>query len=154
MTELKQRLASTHPPGFSLLEVLVGLIILAVGLLGLAGLQMVSLRQNNEAYIRSQATLQAYDILDRMRANRQYALDGEYAIDYGEQAGTNTPAAVKDDLDLWKNALNATLPGPGDGRVVMTNSTLVAVSIRWNETSVQNATQDDTWQEFTTQSEL
>ncbi len=154
MTELKHRPPTTRAAGFSLLEVLVGLIILAIGLLGLAGMQIVSLRQNNDAYLRSQATLQVYDILDRMRANRRYALDGEYAIGFGEQADADLPAVVKNDLDLWKNTLNATLPGPGDGRIVMTNSTLVAVSIRWNETSAQNATQNSTWQEFTTQSEL
>lgn len=43
---------------------------------------MVSLRQNNDAYLRSQATLQAYDIMDRMRANRSHALDGRYEIEY------------------------------------------------------------------------
>jgi type IV pilus assembly protein PilV len=154
MNGLKQRLTRTHPTGFSLLEVLVGLIILAIGLLGLAGMQMVSLRQNNDAYLRSQATLQAYDILDRMRANRRYALDGEYVIDYGEQPDTGLPDQVYEDLNLWKSSLSATLPGPGDGAVEVTNGTIVTISIQWHETTGQNATQSGTWQEFTTQSEL
>ncbi len=55
--------------GFTLLEVLVAMIVLAIGLLGLAGLQAVSLTRNNESNFRQQAALLAYDITDRMRAN-------------------------------------------------------------------------------------
>ncbi len=55
--------------GFTLIEVLIAMIILAVGLLGLAGLQATSLRNTQSAYNRSQATQLAYDMADRMRAN-------------------------------------------------------------------------------------
>lgn len=55
--------------GFSLLEVLVALLVLSIGLLGLALLQTTSLRMNTESYSRTQATILAYDIIDRMRVN-------------------------------------------------------------------------------------
>jgi type IV pilus assembly protein PilV len=55
--------------GFTLIEVLIATLVLAVGLLGLAGLQATSLRNNLSAYNRSQATQLAYDLADRMRAN-------------------------------------------------------------------------------------
>ena len=55
--------------GFTLIEVLIAMIVLAVGLLGLAGLQATSLRNNQSAYNRIKATQLAYDIADRMRAN-------------------------------------------------------------------------------------
>lgn len=55
--------------GFTLIEVLIAMLVLAVGLLGLAGLQATSLRNNQSAYNRSQATQLAYDLADRMRAN-------------------------------------------------------------------------------------
>jgi type IV pilus assembly protein PilV len=60
-----------HPGngGFTLVEVLVAVLVLAVGLLGLAGLQLASMKSNHSAYRRSQATIAAYDLLDRMRAN-------------------------------------------------------------------------------------
>ena len=58
----------THS-GFTLIEVLISMLILAVGLLGLAGLQATGLRNNLSAYNRSQATQLAYDMADRMRAN-------------------------------------------------------------------------------------
>lgn len=68
--------------GFTLLEVLVALIVLSIGLLGLSGLQTLGLRNNHSAFVRSQATLVTSDIVDRMRANRQAALDGRYNFDY------------------------------------------------------------------------
>ena len=55
--------------GFTLIEVLISMMILAVGLLGLAALQATGLRNNLSAYNRSQATQLAYDLADRMRAN-------------------------------------------------------------------------------------
>ena len=55
--------------GFTLIEVLIAMVVLAVGLLGLAGLQVTSLKNNQSAYNRSQATQLAYDLADRMRAN-------------------------------------------------------------------------------------
>jgi type IV pilus assembly protein PilV len=55
--------------GFTLLEVLVAMIVMAIGLLGLASLQAVSLARGNDSLLRQQAAMLAYDIADRMRAN-------------------------------------------------------------------------------------
>lgn len=55
--------------GFSLIEVLVSVLVLMVGILGVAAMQMVSFQTNQAAYARSQAIYLAQDILDRMRAN-------------------------------------------------------------------------------------
>ena len=57
--------------GFSLLEVLIALVVLSVGLLGLAALQAAGLRGSSSAFQRSQAVVLASDIADRMRVNRQ-----------------------------------------------------------------------------------
>lgn len=59
--------------GFSLLEVLITLIVLAIGLLGFALLQTMNLRYTQSANQRTQATNLAYDLLDQMRANRYQA---------------------------------------------------------------------------------
>ena len=55
--------------GFTLIEVLIAMLVLAVGLLGLAGLQATSLSNSQSAYNRSQATQLAYELADNMRAN-------------------------------------------------------------------------------------
>ena len=56
--------------GFTLLEVLIALLVLSIGLLGLAALQTTGLRSNQMATMRTQATQRAYDMSDRMRANQ------------------------------------------------------------------------------------
>ena len=60
--------------GFSLLEVLVTLVILSLGILGAAGLQRAALQNGHSALLRAQAAQYAYDMADRMRANRAVAV--------------------------------------------------------------------------------
>ncbi len=67
--------------GFTLVEVLVALIILSVGLLSMATLMMASLQTSQSAYMRSQASLLTYDIVERMRANYDQATTtGAYVL--------------------------------------------------------------------------
>jgi type IV pilus assembly protein PilV len=67
-----------HSLGFTLIEVLVSVLILAIGLLGLAGLQARGMKENHNAYLRAQATLMAQDMADRMRANAAGVVAGNY----------------------------------------------------------------------------
>ena len=64
--------------GFSLVELLVAILVLAIGLVGLAALQIAGVRSNQIAYYRSIATQFAYDMADRMRANPVGVADGAY----------------------------------------------------------------------------
>jgi type IV pilus modification protein PilV len=88
--------------GFTLLEVLVAVLVLAIGLLGLARLQMTVMKSNQSAYLRSQASLLAYDISERMRANRTAALGGS-CDNCGHEVGT--PYA---DCTDWIASINTT----------------------------------------------
>lgn len=117
--------------GFSLIEVMISVLVLSVGLLGLAGLQVVSLKQNHNAYLRTQASHLAYDILERMRANRTAALAGNYDIDF-EQAASGT-GLVDVDLAQWKTRVAALLPD-GDGAVsVGVGDGVAVVTVRWDD---------------------
>lgn len=58
-----------HQRGASLIEVMVAVMVLSIGLLGLAMLQAKSLRLNTDAYLRSQATLITNELIEDMRAN-------------------------------------------------------------------------------------
>ncbi|MDA1073997.1 MAG: type IV pilus modification protein PilV [Proteobacteria bacterium] len=55
--------------GYTLMEVLVAVLVMGVGVLGITGLQMLSLQNNRAALMRTEAVQQAYDMLDRIRAN-------------------------------------------------------------------------------------
>lgn len=77
-------------PGFTLIEVLITLVIFAIGLLSVAGLQTISKKANYDALQRTTATLLAHDIIERMRANpRQLA---EYIREPGSEIGGATLA--------------------------------------------------------------
>ncbi len=117
--------------GFTLIEVLVALVILSVGLIGLAALQTGGLRNNNSALIRSRAVLAAEDILDRMRANRADALDEDYDIALGGAVDGTYTGLVFTDLDEWKDGLALSLAN-GDGSVDV-SGVIVTVVVQWTE---------------------
>jgi len=64
--------------GFTLLEVMIAIVVVAFGLLGLAGLQVFALKNNQSAAMRSAATVLASDVVDRMKANFQGVIAGQY----------------------------------------------------------------------------
>jgi type IV pilus assembly protein PilV len=97
--------------GFTLVEVLVALVVLSIGLLGIASLQVSSLRWNHGASKRSQATLLAYDILDRMRANPIAARSGEYST------GGTPKTVATGDLAQWSSNITAVLGAGATGTV-------------------------------------
>ncbi len=76
--------------GFTLIEVLIAIVVLSIGLMGIAAMQFVGLRDSNRSNERSLATVLAYDIVDRMRANIQGAIDGQYAVTAGTAPDTPT----------------------------------------------------------------
>ncbi len=59
-----------------MLEVLIALLVFSLGLLGMAGLLIVSVKTNHSAYLRTQASFLAQSMADRMRANMPARLDG------------------------------------------------------------------------------
>jgi type IV pilus assembly protein PilV len=131
--------------GFTLVEILVTLVLVSVGLLGVAALQLRTLRANKEAYVRSQASVLAADILDRMRANPLAFRGGAYDVTWDATASTTTGGSIDPeelqrattDLDEWQRAINSTLPGTAteaSGQIVRANN-VVTVSIRWTERS-------------------
>jgi len=112
--------------GFTLLEILVALVVLAIGMLGLLSLQMVSLKNNHSAQMRTTAIVHTYDILDRIRLNRSV----NYEIAMGAAAPTGT--SMRDlDLQEWKNNLAQDLP-LGDGEIDITGD-MVTVTVRWDD---------------------
>jgi type IV pilus assembly protein PilV len=143
--------------GMTLIEVLVSLVVISVGLLGVAALQVVSLRNSQGSYLRTQATALADDIIDRMRANRTAALNSQYNIAFGQTVTLpTTPTQAQIDLSQWKQALVTELPktptgGIADGRIVI-NGSVVTVTIRWGERGDRN--QAATAIEFGTSTEI
>ncbi|MDV3239613.1 MAG: type IV pilus modification protein PilV [Gammaproteobacteria bacterium] len=123
--------------GFSLIEILITVLVLAIGLLGLAGLQGTSLRNNQSAYVRTQATNLAYEIVDAMRANVTVARAGGYDIAYG--AAPSSSGIAQDDLTNWRARLATTLP-TGDSEIVRAGD-IFTIRIRWDDSRGAEAPQ-------------
>jgi len=128
--------------GVTLIEVLIAMVVLAIGLLGLASLQATALRTNSSALFRSQATNLAYSIVDAMRVNRAAALALPGA--YNSTMPTTPPSCptgvvaltgsiANQDLTAWTNTLACTLP-QGAGEIARTGTTTFTVRVQWNDT--------------------
>jgi type IV pilus assembly protein PilV len=132
--------------GFTMVEVLVALVVLAIGLLGIAALYLNSLQSGRTAIYRTQAVNLAADLADRIRANRtaQAAYGTLFADAEVEVAGCYTTGGCIDtdlastDLARWKGTLTQLLPN-GQGQVVVTlpvaagEPTNYVVTVQWAE---------------------
>lgn len=124
--------SSRKQKGASLLEILIAVLILAIGLLGIAALQAVTLRNMQGSGDRSVAVIQTYAIFDMMRANREDAVDGDY-----DTAGLLCEAPtggtrVDNEHALWITQMQAAM-GTGACGEVDCAAGRCTVTIQWNE---------------------
>jgi len=125
--------------GFTLVELLVAVSIFAIGMLGLAGLQVSSMRSNQVATMRWQASVLAYNMADRIRVNPVAGLAGDYSGDPSDTppicTGANTvctPANMADyDKSIWLTEIGA-LPG-GVGTITDNGGGSFTVTVRWDD---------------------
>lgn len=139
--------------GFSMIEMLIAVIVLSVGLIGIAGLQARGQQFNYVSYVRTQASFLAYDIMDRMRLN-QKAHSNDNTVDipstYFNQVATARSAAASDSMDpncdqiscsyqqlaqydlvRWFKALQQGLPD-GDAEIKQEGNSL-RIIVKWAE---------------------
>lgn len=131
---------NTRSRGFTIVEVLIALVVTSVGMLGIAGLYITTLRTSGSAINRMHAINLAGDIADRIRANRAatVAYAGATANNncYGGGSVNCTPAQLAaHDLLIWNAQVAAQLPG-GTTAVAVNNATFPVtynITVRWNE---------------------
>src|SRR5574340_1628226 len=146
---LRQRTA-----GFSLLEVLISLVIMSVGLLGIAGLMTGTLKSDYSAAMRTQATAMAYNIIDRMRTNVSGATNGSYATTMpaapsaatsvpatctGSGAGCTSTTLATYDVNQWEYELAHALPQGRGSIATAATATAVTVTVLWNDSRAKQA---------------
>jgi len=128
--------------GSSLIEVLVTLVIMAVGLLGLASMQMISIKNLNNSQFRSLATIYAYDMAERMRANRigvelnSYDdLDTIGATDPNCTSCSTSEIAQLDEFQWAERITQDVISGglPAGNGTVKVNSGVYDIKIQWQE---------------------
>ncbi|WP_203143607.1 type IV pilus modification protein PilV [Marinobacter mangrovi] len=125
--------------GASLIEVLVAMLVVTIGLLGVAKLDLETLRSNTVAMERSSAVMLSHSILDRMRANRDVALDAGYdmtLVDLGESCSvpTGVTGLVKADLADWVDEIDDLLGDDACGGIRCDSDGNCSVTVRWDDT--------------------
>lgn len=104
--------------GVGLIEILIAIVILSIGFLAAAKMQVEGMRYSQGAYFLSQGNFMLRDMTDRMRANYQGVVDGHYK-NFTTNSGTSEPACIaastrcspaqiaQGDLHAWSKYLYA-----------------------------------------------
>lgn len=130
------QVAHSRSRGLTLVEILIALLVLSIGLLGLAGLQTMSLKFNTSAYYRTQATALSYDFADRLRANRQAALNDQYTVGFQDPppacgANDGGGSVPEQDIASWRDALACRIPRSTGS--VTRDGNQFTFTVRWDD---------------------
>lgn len=135
--------------GLSMIEILITILIVAIGFLGVASMQMLNLKTVNNTQYRSMATLHAYDMAERMRSNVASVKAGLYEISDADASSTTATCSACNavqmaavDADQWKTQIRnkdtaaiTDLPR-GKGKVEQVPGTsFYDITVSWQESS-------------------
>lgn len=139
--------------GFTMLEVLIAIVVLSIGLLGVAGMQANSLKNNHAAYTKTQATNLASDIAERMRANPEgvdhYAgFDSKGTIKSAPtciSSGCTPQQLAEYDLYYWSlPVVSATDPVLPQGQALIEQSgSEFTITLLWYERNLQGVARNE-----------
>ena len=134
--------------GSGMIEILVSLIVLAIGLLGIAGMQVISMKNANNAEHRYRASMIAYDMMERMRSNPAGVSTNEYnnvniSSSGSSDSSASTCSAVCSaselaayDVAMWEQKITAL---PNGTASVTGNAAVFEITVAWQE---QNTNKD------------
>lgn len=125
--------------GLSLIEVLISILILGIGMLGAAAIQLNALKFTDSSKMLSQASFIAYDMMDRIRANP----DANYVLANLASAPTTDSLTVPRDQDFKDFATNirAFASGSsGNGSSIAVNGRVVTITVQWSDARALNST--------------
>ena len=136
----RQEIPTRLQRGFSLVEVLIALIIMSVGMLGIASLYVQSLQAGRTSLFRHAAVTLAGDVADRIRANptaiNAYAGVGQNTGCIAGNTDCNDAEMAAQDILLWDQQAFDTLPGGDDAVDVAddgVNPPVYTIAITWDE---------------------
>lgn len=124
-----------HQSGFTLVEVLVALLIVSIGLLGIAAMQSLALRNTGSSMERSQAVIQTYSYLDVLRANRDRAVLSQLDMSMVCDA-ENLPSSQVEQRN-WITQLQQTMGPDSCGKVECLGGGKCTITVQWNDTRAE-----------------
>lgn len=118
--------------GVGLIEILVTVLVLSIGLLGIAALQAQALKNNQSSLERSNAVMLSYFMLDAMRVNRTAAMDGQYNLGQTCVVVADAGNLISHDQHIWMQSIKNQL-GPSACGEITCNTTRCTVRIYWDD---------------------
>lgn len=126
----------TAQKGFSLIEVMVALLVMAIGLLGAAAIQLNALKYTDSSALRTQASFIAYDMLDRIRANNTV----NYTLASAKASTATNDLTNPRSLDWYDFKTNiATQLGSSANGTIVIASNVITITITWDDTRAVNS---------------
>lgn len=147
----KQHQYFKNQTGVGMMEVLIALLVLSIGILGLATLQSIGLKYNHQSYQRTQVVMQIYDIADRIRANNTGKARFYEAFTLASPADPTGASISPDctttvctaanraafDIERWRQSLVRYLGPNAQGAVERVPGTrLHRIQVNWDENDV------------------
>ncbi|MBI5436346.1 MAG: type IV pilus modification protein PilV [Nitrosomonadales bacterium] len=149
--------STTTQHGFSMIEILVTLVIVATALLGTAGLQVIAMKVNKGSHFRTQAVFLASDMAERMEANKATAVLGTYAVAATSavnvaaadcsQMACNSANLASWDISQWGTAITGLLPQPiwSITQTTAGNPSTYSIVINWTDRSSVKTSSGETF---------
>lgn len=141
--------------GITMIEILVTVVIISVGLLGAAAMVINGLESNRNAYLRTQASILAYDMADRIRANAgQVASYDNFDFDSEDEDAPDLPQCFTSDegcgptglatadLAQWARALDGV-----DGGVILLPAAVGSIALAGDEITITVSWLESQWDE-------
>ncbi len=158
MQNLSENSRCNSQKGFTLFETLIAVIIMAIGLIGMAGLQTKTAVYTEASLYRSQASMLAQEIIERMRSNPTQAMEGAYDIERLPNLTTSCTGLDKycsvvdirdHDLAVWSDRVRAALPD-GTGTITTVAGAAgepvnITVILSWDDSRGQKARSTETY---------
>lgn len=125
MHKMQTRTNRHRQRGSTLLEVLIAVLILAIGMLGMAAMQMMTLKNTNSSAGRSQAVVMTYSLFDILRLDRAAAIGGAYNGEHCEADGSA--------VGVWLQGVRNNLGDPEACGSVQCAADSCTVTINWDD---------------------
>jgi len=124
--------AVSDQSGFSMLEVLISIVILSIGALGAAGMQVSALKDTGSANSRFRAASLATAMADSLRADRSEAVKGGPDFASAIATGSCSTAALPP-VKRWQNQIACELPGGKGGVDIDSYWKRAVITVEWND---------------------
>jgi type IV pilus assembly protein PilV len=154
---LRQSTSQEYQTGFSMIEILITLVIIATALLGTAGLQLYAMKVGQSSQFRTQAIFLASDIAERMEANKLGATAGNYVVATASSVSAATPDCALNpcspsnlanwDISQWEASVAVLLTQPvwSVTQTVAGNPSTYQIVIQWTDRSVDKNLRNETF---------